>query len=73
LAADAELGVVAAEGAGATVQRPVEEQFYGSRMGTMIDPFGVRWMIGTHVRDISAEELAKAAEDYTGAEPGPVQ
>lgn len=70
---DADATMAAAEQTGATVQRPVEEQFYGSRMGTMIDPFGVHWMIGTHVRDISAEELAKAAEDYTGAEPGPVQ
>jgi PhnB protein len=46
---DADATVAAAERAGATVQRPVELQFYGARMGVIVDPFGVRWMIGTHV------------------------
>jgi uncharacterized glyoxalase superfamily protein PhnB len=71
---DADATVAGAEQAGAVVQRPVEEQFYGSRLGTIVDPFGVRWMVATHVRDVSPEEMAKAAEAYTetGAEPGPV-
>ena len=71
---DADATVAAAAAAGATVQRPVEEQFYGSRMGTIVDPFGVRWMIGTHVRDVSAQDLAAAAADFaeTGAATGPV-
>ena len=71
---DADATVAAAAAAGATVQRPVEEQFYGSRMGTIVDPFGVRWMIGTHVRDVSPQDLAAAAADFaeTGAAPGPV-
>ncbi len=56
------------------MQRPVEEQFYGSRMGTIIDPFGIRWMIGTHVRDVSKEQMAAAAAEFaeTGAAPDPV-
>lgn len=72
---DADATVAAAERAGAAVQRPVEEQFYGSRMGTVVDPFGVRWMIGTHVRDVSADEMSKAVSDYqqSGSEPGPVE
>jgi PhnB protein len=71
---DADATVAAAAAAGATVQRPVEEQFYGSRMGTIVDPFGVRWMIGTHVRDVSAQDLAAAAAGFaeTGAATGPV-
>lgn len=71
---DADATVAAAERAGAQVQRPVSEAFHGSRMGTVLDPFGVRWMIGTHVRDPGADELAAAAERFatTGAEPGPV-
>ena len=41
--------VLAAAGrAGADVYRPPNDQPYGSRMGAMIDPFGVRWMIATH-------------------------
>ena len=70
---DADATVAAAEKADAVVQRSVEEQFYGSRMGTLVDPFGVRWMVGTHVRDVSQAELDRAAAEYSGAEPGPVQ
>ena len=71
---DADATMAAAEKAGATIQRPVEDQFHGSRMGTMIDPFGVRWMVSTHTRDVSQEEIAKAVSDYarTGADPGPI-
>jgi PhnB protein len=64
---DADSTVARAEAAGAAVQRPVEEQFYGARMGTIVDPFGVRWMIGTHVRDVSKAELAAAAEQFSRA------
>lgn len=71
---DVDVTMAAAERAGATIQRPAEDQFYGARLGTLIDPFGVRWMVATHVRDVSPEEMARAAEAYqeTGAEPGPV-
>ena len=71
---DADATVAAAERVGAAVQRPVAEAFYGERMGTLLDPFGVRWMVGTHVRDVGADETAAAAERFaqTGAEPGSV-
>ena len=45
--------------AGATVERPVENQFYGDRSGTLVDPFGHRWTIATHVEDVSSEEMEK--------------
>ena len=61
---DADGTVAAAEAAGAVVQRPVEEQFYGARMGTILDPFGLRWMISTHLRDVSEAETAAAADDF---------
>ena len=59
---------------GGRVQRPVSEAFHGSRMGTLMDPFGVRWMVGTHVRDPGADEITAAADRFarTGAEPGPL-
>ena len=66
---DVDATIGKAEQHGAVVQRPAEDQFYGSRMGTIIDPFGVRWMIATHIRDVSDEELAKLAADFGGAEP----
>ncbi|MEY9536066.1 VOC family protein [Sinorhizobium fredii] len=63
-----------AAAAGATIQRPAANQFYEDRMGTLIDPFGVRWMVSTHKSEASPEELAKAAVEFkkTGAKPGPV-
>jgi PhnB protein len=47
--------------AGATVIRPLENQFYGDRTGTVADPFGHVWSIGTHVEDVAPEELQKRA------------
>ena len=43
--------------AGATIKRPVQDQFYGDRTGTLVDPFGHVWSIGTHKEDVSMEEL----------------
>jgi PhnB protein len=43
--------------AGATVLRPVKNQFYGDRSGTFLDPFGYKWTISTHVEDVSPEEM----------------
>ncbi len=48
--------------AGGTVERPVENKFYGDRAGGVIDPFGHKWYIATHVEDVSPEEMAKRME-----------
>jgi PhnB protein len=45
--------------AGATVERPVKDQFYGDRSGTFLDPFGHKWTVATHVEDVSAEEMGR--------------
>src|SRR5436190_1898426 len=47
--------------AGATLKRPVESQFYGDRLGSIIDPFGHLWHISTHVEDVSPEEIGQRA------------
>ena len=47
--------------AGATLKRPVESQFYGDRLGSIIDPFGHLWHISTHVEDVSPEEIGRRA------------
>jgi PhnB protein len=67
---DVDAAVARAEKAGATVLRPIEETFYGTRRATIRDPFGHRWMVGTHVRDVSDEEYKKAVDEYaeTGVE-----
>jgi PhnB protein len=43
--------------AGAKVVKPVQDQFYGDRSGTLTDPFGHQWTIGTHKRDVPMEEM----------------
>ena len=47
--------------AGARELRPVEDQFYGDRLGAVSDPFGHVWHVSTHKEDLSADELKKRA------------
>ena len=60
---DVDATFAAAVAAGANELRPVEDQFYGDRVGQFEDPFGHRWSVGTHVEDISEEEMARRAEE----------
>ncbi len=55
-----------AVGAGATALGPVEDQFYGDRSGRFADPFGHRWIVATHIEDVSEEEMAKRASEAMG-------
>jgi PhnB protein len=45
--------------AGAKVHKPVEDQFYGDRSGTIIDPFGHKWTLSTHKEDVSSAEMQR--------------
>jgi PhnB protein len=47
--------------AGAEVLQPLQDQFWGDRHGQLTDPFGHRWGLATHVRDVPPEEIARAA------------
>ncbi|MEU9022819.1 VOC family protein [Actinomadura sp. NPDC048394] len=54
--------------AGATVFEPVHDAFWGDRTGQFLDPFGHRWALNQHVRDVPPEEIAeRAAELFGGA------
>mgnify|MGYP003666875610 FL=1 len=53
---------------GATLIRPVHDQFYGDRTGTLQDPFGHIWIIGTHKEDVSDEELNNRIGNITNQE-----
>ena len=48
--------------AGATIINPVKDEFYGDRVGQVMDPFGYKWMITTHKKDISFEEMQKQSD-----------
>ena len=58
---DVDATVARAVAAGAKVTRPVENKFYGDRMGEVTDPFGHRWFLGTHVEDVPPEEMRRRA------------
>jgi PhnB protein len=49
--------------AGAKAMQPVQDQFYGDRSGTLVDPFGHVWTIATHKEDVSLEEVHKRFEN----------
>jgi PhnB protein len=46
--------------AGATVEMPVADMFWGDRYGKLADPFGHKWSIGTHKHDVTMEEMEEA-------------
>jgi PhnB protein len=48
--------------AGAKVTMPLDDMFWGDRYGKVEDPFGHHWSIGTHVRDVSPDEMQKGME-----------
>lgn len=56
--------------AGGTVVRPVQDQFYGDRSGTLKDPFGHKWTIATRKEDLSLEEMQKRMEAMMARQAG---
>jgi PhnB protein len=61
---DVDARVEEAVAAGATVVRPLQDQFYGDRSATLSDPFGHTWTIATHVEDIPPEEMEQRHEAF---------
>jgi PhnB protein len=45
--------------AGGTEMKPLQDQFYGDRSGTLTDPFGHVWTVATHKEDVTPEEIEK--------------
>jgi uncharacterized glyoxalase superfamily protein PhnB len=50
--------------AGAAVEMPVADMFWGDRYGKLADPFGHQWSLATHKQDLSAEEIRKAGDAF---------
>jgi PhnB protein len=59
--------------AGAEVLHPLQDQFWGDRQGQLTDPFGHRWNLAQHVRDVPHEEVARAAWAAFGGQPTDAQ
>jgi PhnB protein len=60
---DVDAAFARALAAGAKAVRPVQDQFYGDRSGTLEDPFGHQWTLATHVEDVSPEEMERRARE----------
>jgi PhnB protein len=52
---------------GAKLERPVQDQFYGDRNGTVHDPFGHVWTIATHVEDVSDADMKERMKKMRGS------
>ena len=48
--------------AGMSVEMPLDNQFWGDRYGQLSDPYGFTWALSQHVKDLTPEEMGKAAE-----------
>src|SRR4051794_39753984 len=64
--ADADAVFAKAIAAGATVRQPVQDMFWGDRHGQLDDPFGHRWNISQHLRDVPHDEVVAAAAEAFG-------
>ncbi|HZQ63296.1 MAG TPA: VOC family protein [Casimicrobiaceae bacterium] len=56
--------------AGGKEERGVQDQFYGDRSGNLVDPFGHRWTIATHVEDVAPEEMKRRMAAWSKANAG---
>jgi len=52
--------------AGAKETMPLQDQFWGDRYGLLVDPFGHSWSLGTHIEDVSPDELEKRSAEFFG-------
>lgn len=52
--------------AGAEVRQPLADAFWGERYGQIVDPFGHRWGLAQHLRDVPREEVQRAATALFG-------
>ncbi|HEY7353674.1 MAG TPA: VOC family protein [Terriglobales bacterium] len=58
--------------AGAKVTMPLMDQFWGDRYGIVTDPFGHKWSLAAHVKDMSPEEMYRAMNEAMAKMPPPV-
>lgn len=49
---------------GCTELRPLQDQFWGDRMGTVVDPYGQQWSLATHIEDVPPEEMGQRFEAF---------
>ncbi|MEA3017456.1 MAG: PhnB protein [Sphingomonadales bacterium] len=66
--ADVDAAWARAIAAGCSAEKPPADQFWGDRMGTLLDPFGHRWTLATHIEEVSEEEMGRRMQEaFCGA------
>lgn len=68
---DADAAAERAVRAGAKITMALENTFWGDRYGTLEDPFGHRWAVATHVRDVPADEMLQAVREMYAKSAAP--
>jgi PhnB protein len=63
--ADVDAAFARAVAAGASEERPLENQFYGDRTATIIDPFGHSWTLATHIEDVPEDEMQRRMAEWS--------
>ena len=61
--------VAKAVGLGATTQGQIMDMFWGDRCGTVVDPDGYTWMVGTHKAEPTTQEMKKKMAEQIGQQP----
>ncbi|KAF1705970.1 VOC family protein [Pseudoxanthomonas sacheonensis] len=61
---DADAAYDKAVKAGAKADRPLKDEFWGDRIGTVIDPFGHKWSLATHKEEVPPEEMQRRMEEW---------
>jgi PhnB protein len=61
---DVDAAFARAVAAGAQVEQPVQDQFYGDRSGSVADPFGHSWTLATHVEDVAPDEMERRMAEW---------
>ena len=54
--------------AGASVHKPLADQFYGDRSGSVLDPYGHNWTIATQTEDVPHEEMAARMDAWIASQ-----
>ncbi len=62
---DADAAYDRAVNAGAKADRPLKNEFWGDRIGTVIDPFGHKWSLATHVEEVGPEEMQRRMAEWS--------
>jgi PhnB protein len=70
---DADAAFARAIKTGASVEKPVEDQFWGDRTGSVIDPFGHKWTLATHTEDVSEADMQSRLDGWIASMNGQKQ